>query len=367
MVTPGVGLVDKMQRICCVAMSQLRRWLSGASRSNINPSMMNSALAASAFSLSLALGASTCAGKIETPEGAPPPAPTPPAHPAGGPSTASGLGKCRIFPPDNPWNQDISKAPVDPNSDRYLAAMNAATTKLHPDFSRDPKYGIPWFVVTSRMQRMEMHFKYDTESEPGPYPFPPDAPVEGGTDGDGDRHIIAFDKDECKLYEGFNCWLENTSWACESGAVFDLKTNKPRPLGWTSADAAGLPIFPGLVRYDEVARGEINHALRFTMRKTQRGFVAPARHHASKHTDPDLPPMGLRVRLKADYDISGYTQPVKVILTALKKYGMFLADNGADWFISGEPNPKWDDDELRAIKKVPASAFEVIKHGEIHR
>lgn len=327
--------------------------------------MPNLALAAGlplavAFASSFLVGASTCAGRVE---------PGPPPAPSGAPPRSGGpeIGKCRIFPPDNPWNQDISRAPVDPNSDRYIAAMNGATKTLHPDFGSAREYGIPWFLASAKMPRLEMKFRYDEESDPGPYPFPPDAPVEGGPDADGDRHVIALDRDACKLYEGFNCWYEPPHWSCESGAIFDLSSNKPRPKGWTSADAAGLPVFPGLVRREEVMRGEIKHALRFTVRRTQRAYVAPATHFASPHRDPDLPPLGIRVRLKASYDISGFSGAPKVVLAALKKYGMFLADNGSDWFISGESNPAWDDDELRALKKVPASAFEVVKLGEIHR
>ncbi|HEY0713822.1 MAG TPA: hypothetical protein VGF45_14175 [Polyangia bacterium] len=323
------------------------------------------ALAASSLTVSLALSLSTCAGKPKYPPGPPPP-PGPTTGPVQ-PGQPGDLGPCPMFPPDNPWNQDISKAPVDPNSDRYMAAMNAGEKTLHPDFGSSYRYGIPWFAVTKAMPRLEMKFKYDEESDPGPYPFPPDAPVEGGADADGDRHVIGLDRNDCKLYEGFNCWYEPPHWSCESGAVFDLRSNKTRPAGWTSADAAGLPVFPGLVRREEVLRGEIKHALRFTVRKTQRAYVAPATHFASPHRDPNLPPLGIRVRLKADYDISRFSGAPRVILIALKKYGMFLADNGADWFISGESNPAWDDDELRALKKVPASAFEVVKHGEVFR
>ena len=245
--------------------------------------------------------------------------------------------------------------------------MNADRKRLHPDFGSNPRYGIPWIAVDGRTPRAEMKFKYDEESDPGPYPFPEDAPVEGGPDADGDRHVIAIDRDECKLYEAFSCWWNAPAWACESGAVFDLRSNKLRPEGWTSADAAGLPVFAGLVRRDEVTAGEIKHALRFTVAKTQRAYVHPATHFASPHRDPNLPPLGLRVRLKASYDLSSYRGAPRVILTALKKYGMILADNGSDWFISGEANPRWDDDELAPLKKVPASAFEVVKVGDIRR
>jgi hypothetical protein len=277
------------------------------------------------------------------------------------------LGRCRIFPADNVWNRDISHEPVDPDSDRYMRGMNADREKLHPDFGSNPAYGIPWFTVARRAPRATMQFKYDEESDPGPYPFPDDAPVEGGPDADGDRHVIAIDREECKLYEGFNCWFQDTSWACESGAVFDLGSNKLRPQGWTSADAAGLPIFPGLVRRDEVQAGEIKHALRFTVRRTQRAYVFPATHFASPHRDPNLPPLGLRVRLKRSFDLSPYSGAARVVLVALKKYGMILADNGADWFISGEANPLWEDDQLEMLKRVPASAFEVVRLGKIQR
>jgi hypothetical protein len=212
-----------------------------------------------------------------------------------------------------------------------------------------------------------MAFTWPDECDPGPYPFPPDAPIEGGPKPDGDRHVIVLDRDNCRLYEGHNCWYVGPGWKCDSGATFDLRSNRLRPNGWTSADAAGLPIFPGLVRRDEVAQGQIRHALRFTVRKTQRAFVHPATHWASDDRNPDLPPMGLRVRLKADYDISRFRGASRIILEALRKYGMFVADNGSDWFISGEANPAWDDEDLAQLKRVPASAFEVVKTGQIHR
>jgi hypothetical protein len=310
----------------------------------------------------LAVGAcADCAGRIDEV----PPPPTGPPAPDPGP--APRVAGCPVFPADNPWNQDISRAPVDPDSDRYLRAMNAHQERLHPDFGSNREYGIPWSTVGRGQDRYRMQFKYDEESDPGPYPFPPTAPVEGGPDADGDRHVIVLDRDACKLYEGFNCWFEPPAWSCESGATFDLRSNKLRPRGWTSADAAGLPIFPGLVRRDEVQAGEIRHALRFTVQRTQRAYVHPATHFASSENDPSLPPLGLRVRLKADYDVGRYSGAPRVILTALQRYGMFLADNGSDWFISGESNAAWNDDELAALKDVPASAFEVVKIGRIFR
>jgi hypothetical protein len=334
--------------------------------------------------LALVCGAcGNCAGKppppYEPPPETPPPLgqrpavaePRPPVLTTGHqtPARASGasVGRCSIFPPDNPWNRDISNDPVDPNSERYLRSMRAADKRLHPDFGSNPKYGIPWIAVPRHTRRYEMEFSYADESDPGPYPFPEDVPIEGGADAEGDRHVIVIDRDACKLYEGFNCWFQDTRWKCDSGAVFDLQSNRLRPRGWTSADAAGLPVFAGLVRHDEVQAGQIRHALRFTARKTQRAYVHPATHFASPHRDPNLPPLGLRVRLKASYDISKFRGAPRVILTALKKYGMFLADNGADWFISGESNARWDDDELHPLKSVPASAFEVVKLGQVHR
>jgi hypothetical protein len=274
------------------------------------------------------------------------------------------LESCRLFPADNPWNQDISAARVDPHSERYLRAMNAGHKTIHPDFGSNPKHGIPWIAVSGTQPRVPMRFTWPDESDPGPYPFPPSAPVERGA---GDRHVIVVDRHACRLYEGHNCRRDGPGWRCDAGAVFDLLSNRRRPEGWTSADAAGLPILPGLVRRDEVLAGEIRHALRFTVARTQRAYVAPATHFSSDHRDPALPPMGLRVRLKSSYDTSALTGAPRVILEALKKYGMFLADNGSDWYLSGETNPDWDDDELEPLRKVPASAFEVVEVGPVQR
>jgi hypothetical protein len=268
-----------------------------------------------------------------------------------------------VFPADNPWNRDVSRDPVDPRSDAIIAAMNGGTRFLHPDFGSDPTYGIPWTTVPGSQPRVPMAFLYDDESDAGPYPFPPDAPVEAG----GDRHVLVLDRDACRLYETFDSRRAGPGWQCGSGAVFDLRSNALRPDGWTSADAAGLPILPGLVRRDEVLAGEIRHALRFTVQRTQRAYVHPATHFASSRTDPDLPPMGLRVRLKASYDLARFHGASRVILEGLKKYGMFVADNGGDWFITGETNTAWDDDDLDQLKTVPASAFEVIQLGTIVR
>ena len=274
---------------------------------------------------------------------------------------------CPIFPPDNEWNRDISADPVDPNSAAYLAFMNAGSTHLHPDFGSNPAYGIPYVSVPGSQPRVPMTFDYSDESDPGPYPFPPNAPIEGAASATGDRHVIVVDRDNCTLYETFSSYYVDPGWHCGSGAVFNLQSNGLRPDGWTSADAAGLPILPGLARYAEVQAGEIRHALRFTVRITQRAYVHPATHYASSVTNPNAPPMGLRVRLKASYDISGFSASARVILIGLKHYGMFLADNGSDWFITGETNTSWNDDELNQLKTVPANAFEVVELSTIHR
>jgi hypothetical protein len=276
------------------------------------------------------------------------------------------IAGCAIFPSTNEWNRVIASDPVDPSSARYMASMNATgTRKIHPDFGASP-YGIPWITVAGSQAMVPVKFEYD-DSDPGPYPLPQNAPIEGGASASGDRHVLVLEKDNCRLYETFDSHYVGPGWSCGSGAIFDLKSNALRPAGYTSADAAGLPILPGLVRRAEVMSGKINHALRFTANRTQAGYVLPARHLASSNTDPGLPPMGLRVRLKASYDISGFSAGAKVVLTALKQYGMFLADHGSDFFISGETNDAWEDATLDDLKKVPASAFEAVKHGPIQR
>lgn len=263
----------------------------------------------------------------------------------------------QVFPPDNPWNWDVSRHKVHPNSDNYVKSIGA-DKPFHPDFGT--VYGIPYVVVTGKQKRVKVEFEYADESDPGPYPIPDDAPIEGGPDADGDRHILVLDKDNQKLYEIFHAFKTKDGWKAGSGAIFDLKSNKLRPDGWTSADAAGLPIYPGLVRYDEVKAGEIRHALRFTIRRTQKAYLFPATHYASRDTDPNLPPMGLRFRLKASFNISKFSKNNQVILRALQVYGMMVADNGSDWYVSGAPDKRWNDDELNALKKLKGSDFEAV-------
>jgi hypothetical protein len=271
-----------------------------------------------------------------------------------------------VFPADNPWNQPVDSLPVDPASDRIIAKIGASKP-LHPDFGtvwNGAPSGIPYVLVSGKQPRVPISAEYADESDPGPFPIPPDAPIEGGPKSDGDRHVLVIDRDNWVLYEMWNSHPVNggSSWKCGSAAIFDMKSNKLRPAGWTSADAAGLPVFPGLVRYDEtVEQKAITHALRFTVQRTRRAYVYPARHFASRSTDPDLPPMGVRLRLKASFSISGFSPNVQVILKALKKYGMILADNGSDWYLSGAPNPKWNDEDLSTLRKVRGSDFEVVK------
>jgi hypothetical protein len=289
--------------------------------------------------------------------------------PANDPSDTK-LRGLKIFPANDPWNQDISSAKVDPLSDRIIARLR--NKPLHPDFGivyNGHPNGIPYVVVGGDQPKVPVKFDDADESDAGPYPIPADAPIEGGRDAtEGDRHVIVIDADNLKLYETWNSVEQNggQSWTAGSGAIFDLRTNKPRPAGWTSADAAGLPIFPGLVRYDEVANQRaIHHAIRFTVVKSRRAYVAPARHYAAKSNDADLPPMGARFRLKASVDLSKFPPQAKVILQALKTYGMIMADNGSDMYLSGAPNPAWDDDDLRHLRDIRASDFEVIEMGKI--
>jgi hypothetical protein len=281
------------------------------------------------------------------------------------PQAPTGL---QVFPPDNPWNTDISKLPVHPNSANFVSSIGA-DKPLHPCFG--PPYegrpnGIPYSFVKGDQPKVPVTFVYPGESDPGPYPIPEDAQIEGGGEAEGDRHVLVIDTDNLKLYEIFHSFRAGEGWKADSGAVFDLKSNKLRPETWTSADAAGLPIFPGLVRYDEVVeKGEINHALRFTVSRSQRGYIHPATHFASRSKDPNRPPMGLRVRLKADYDISGFPKEAQVILRCLKKYGMIVADNGGDWFVTGAPDPRWNDDVLNTLKRVKGSDFEAVDTGPV--
>jgi hypothetical protein len=273
------------------------------------------------------------------------------------------LGGRQLFPSDNPWNTPVDAAPVDPNSDALIASIAG---NLHADFGakwNGGPFGIPYVVVKGSQKKVKVTFRYADESDKGKYPIPKTAPVEKGSD----RHVLVLDRDHWKLYELFGAKRKkgSTSWKAGSGAIFDLTSNTLRPEGWTSADAAGLPILPGLVRYDEVTAGAITHALRFTVAETRRAYVHPATHWASDDTSANLPPMGMRVRLKAGFDISGFPQQARVVLQAMKTYGMIVADNGSNWFVSGAPDKRWHDTELNTLKDVPGSAFEVVAMDEV--
>jgi hypothetical protein len=278
------------------------------------------------------------------------------------------IADCDIFPEDNIWNTPIDTAPLHPNSTNYINTIGA-NRGLHADFGAgvwppgsDSPIGIPYVVVEGSQTPVNVIFDYDDESDPGPYPIRPNAPREGGpTTDEGDRHVLVLEKDNCILYELYAATKQpDNSWTAGSGAIFDLTSHNLRPDGWTSADAAGLPILPGLVRYDEVAAGEINHAIRFTAPQTQRAYVWPARHFASSETNTNYPPMGLRLRLKADFDISDYPQEIQVILQAMKTFGLILADNGSAWYISGVPDERWDNDMLHKWDDIIGSNFEVV-------
>lgn len=289
-----------------------------------------------------------------------------PAEPSQGDVEVAMIGRCQVFLSDNAWNTDISSYPVHPNSENYLNNIGKGG-HLHPDFGTEwagQPIGIPYAVVDG-ISKVPINFTaYSNESDPGPYPIPANAEVEGGATSDGDRHVLVVDESDCKLYELYRAFSQNNgaSWNAGSGAVWDLTTNDTRPDGWTSADAAGLPILPGLVRYDEVIeRGVIPHALRFTVSKTQNAYIAPASHYASNSSDSNRPPMGLRLRMKASYDCSNYSSEVQVICTALKKYGMIVADNGSDWYVSGAHDDRWSDERLGDLKDIPGSAFEVVQ------
>jgi hypothetical protein len=273
--------------------------------------------------------------------------------------------KCPIFPTSNPWNQRVDKLPVASNSAAIVNSIGASTG-LHADFGsglwEGSPIGIPFDVVTKTTPRSRVGFEYSDESDHVGYPIPKRVHIEGGSD----HHALLLDRDACRLYELGGLQKQNGRWSAWAGATWNLRSNKVRPAGWTSADAAGLPIFPGLARWDEARRGVIDHALRFTVQRTRRAFIYPARHYASSLTDPTLPPMGLRVRLKASFDIRPFPKQARIVLTALKRYGMIVADNGSNWYISGAPSPGWSNDQLHTLGRVTGSNFEVVDTSKLH-
>jgi len=282
------------------------------------------------------------------------PAGAAPSHrpgPEAGTVRASGVGSCPVFPADNIWNTDIRNEPVHAKSDTWLKSMKSSTTKLHPDFGDE--YGIPYTTTDSTHPKVSVDFAYGDESDPGPYPFGADTPIEGGSD----RHAIMVDTDTCTLYELFDAHWNSGHPTAGSGAIWDLQSNALRPNQWTSADAAGLPMYPGLLRYDEVLAGSITHAIRFTASPTDGSHLWPARHDASDKRGRTYPPMGARFRMKKAFDASGYSTQAKVIITAMKHYGLILADNGSNWYFQGAEDPAWPSSLIEELKKIPASAF----------
>jgi hypothetical protein len=274
------------------------------------------------------------------------------------------IAGCPVFPASNVWNQRVDRLPVAANS-RAVVDSIGADTGLHADFGsglwNGGPIGIPVTVVRNGVPKSRVSFDYADESDRGPYPIPARVKIESG----GDRHALLVDASTCTLYELYALRRIGGGWHAGSGAIWSLRSNRLRPAGWTSADAAGLPILPGLVRWSEVAAGHIDHALRFTVERTRRSYVYPARHFASDLTGPDLPPMGLRLRLGADYPIGGFPRQARVVLAALKRYGMIVADNGTSWYVTGEPNARWSNDDLHTLGRVPGSAFEVVDTSKL--
>jgi hypothetical protein len=266
---------------------------------------------------------------------------------------------CPVFPASNAWNRRVDRLSVAPRSQAIVRSIGAAL-KLHADFGsgrwHGAPIGIPITVVGRGERRLRVRFQYASESDRGPYPIPRNVKIEGG----GDRHAVIVDRDRCRLYELYALRRHAGGWQAGSGAIWNLRSNSLRPAGWTSADAAGLPILPGLARYDEVRRGRIDHALRVTVRETRRAYVWPARHFASDDDDPDLPPMGLRLRLRRDYPTAGFPRQARIVLEALKRFGMLVADNGTSWYVTGAPDPRWRNDQLQTLGRVRGADFEVV-------
>jgi hypothetical protein len=282
------------------------------------------------------------------------------------PIAVAAIAGCPLFPASSHWNQRVDRLPVDPRSDAIVRSIGVGDT-VHPDFGsglyEGRPIGIPVNVVPRTQRKQRVRFEYASESDRGPYPIPSRPRIEGGSD----RHILMVQRGTCRLYELFAAARSGGGWQAGSGAIFDLRSNRLRPAGWTSADAAGLPILPGLARYEEVARGAIDHALRFTVSRSRRAYLYPARHFASSLTDPDLPAMGQRVRLKRGVRAASFPRQARVVVRALQRYGMIVADNGSDWYVSGAPHPRWDNDQLRTLKRLRGADFEVVDTTKLPR
>jgi hypothetical protein len=284
-------------------------------------------------------------------------------------TTVPGAPRCPMFPANNVWNTPVTGLPVDAHSASWLASMSSSTTFLHPDFgpSGDPAapYGIPYVVVSPHHPLVHLHFQYASESDPGPYPFGASTPIEGGAAASGDRHAIMVNPATCTLYELYDAHYSPAGSTAGSGAIWNLRSNRLRPAGWTSADAAGLPILPGLLSYSEVLSGRITHAIRMTADVTDSAYLWPARHEAGARADPSLPPMGARFRLKADFVITHYSKQAQVVLRAMQQYGLILADNGSNWYFQGASDPRWPNALIAQLKTVPASAFQAVDESSL--
>jgi hypothetical protein len=284
---------------------------------------------------------------------------------AGASPQLPGAPRCSVFPADNAWNRRVDTLPVAPSSDALIRSIGL-DAHVHADFGsglwQGGRIGIPYVVVAGSTPKTRVSFEYADESDRGPYPIPRNVPIEAGSD----HHALIVDRDACRLYELGGLERAGGGWRAWAGAVWSLRSNRLRPAGWTSADAAGLPILPGLARYDEVARGTVKHAMRFTAERTRRAYVWPARHYASSLTDPALPPMGLHVRLKRSVDTRGFPRQARVLLEAWKRYGLILADNGSSWYVTGAPDRRWSNDQLRTLDRVHGSDFEVVDPAAMH-
>jgi hypothetical protein len=292
-----------------------------------------------------------------------------PSGPAAAGTPVPGAPGCPLFPADNVWNTDISGLPVNAHSPQWLASMDASTTNLHPDFgpSGDPSnpYGMPFTVVTNSHPVTNVSFRYASESDAGPYPFGADTLIEGGAASTGDRHALMVNADTCTLYELDDAQYSGTGSTADSGATWNLRSDALRPAGWTSADAAGLPILPGLLRYDEVESGQVTHAIRVTAAETDTSYIWPARHEAGARSDPSLPPMGARFRLRADFNMSGYSAQAQVVIRAMQHYGLIVADNGSNWYFGGTADPSWPSSLIAELKTIPASDFEAVDESSL--
>lgn len=333
----------------------------GGSGTNPSVGTAGDTVGAAAVAPTISIPANETIVPLTTPTRTPTVTPLPTATPASGAQAT--IGGCPVFPADNAWNQDISAMAVDANSATYIT--NIGGGNLHPDFGGGGQYGIPYIIVPQSQPMLPINFTaYGDESDPGPYPIPLNAPIEGGASSTGDRHVLAVQQGACKLYEMFNAHPTASGWDADSGAVFDLRSNALRPDTWTSADAAGLPITAGLIRYDEVTAGQINHAIRFTVNTVRKAWVHPATHYGTSTSTTRIP-YGAKLRLKASYDISSFQGEARVILTALKKYGMIVADQGTSWYITGDGDPRWDDNDLNQLKTVPGNMFDVVQLGQV--